>query len=309
MVQRFPITLTQLSYFVECAKTLNMTEASRELHIAQSAVSTAINQLEKSLGATLFVRQRSKGLALTKTGEQLLRDTREIFGRINETIELVRADQREVQGSIDIACFKTITPFLLPQLLERLHQKHPELSVNVLEGDHEECIQALLSGRVELSLNYDLTQTDGIHATRVGEARPHAIIATSHRFARRKKVSLSELAEDSFVLLDLPDSREYFLNMLRVAGIVPNVHYRSSNYETVRSMVAMGRGFSILNQRPLISETYSGERTSIVEISDTVPTLHVTCSTLETSGRTSKVEAVIKAVEAVFEETHPDTTK
>ena len=87
MVQRFSITLTQLSYFAECAKTLNMTEASQELHIAQSAVSTAINQLEKALGAPLFVRQHSKGLVLTSAGESLLRETREIFGRITDAVD------------------------------------------------------------------------------------------------------------------------------------------------------------------------------------------------------------------------------
>ena len=147
MVQRFSITLTQLSYFAECAKTLNMTEASQELHIAQSAVSTAINQLEKALGAPLFVRQHSKGLVLTPAGEGLLHETREIFGRITDAVESIQAGQREVRGTIVIACFQTIAPFLLPQLLQRLGERHPALSVEVIEGDHEESIDALRAGR------------------------------------------------------------------------------------------------------------------------------------------------------------------
>lgn len=307
MVQRFAITLTQLSYFAECAKTLNMTEASQELHIAQSAVSTAINQLEKALGAPLFVRQHSKGLVLTSAGESLLHETREIFGRITDAVDSIQAGQREVRGTIVIACFQTIAPFLLPQLLQRLGERHPELTVEVVEGDHEESIDALRSGRVELALNYDLTESDGIRAEIVGEARPHVIVGTDHRLARRKKVSLSELAEDDFVVLDLPDSREYFLNMLRLAGITPHVRYRSSSYETVRSMVAMGLGFSILNQRPRIRQTYTGERTTILEISDPVPTLHVAVSTLARSGQTAKAAAVADVVREILAEVAPES--
>jgi DNA-binding transcriptional LysR family regulator len=302
MVQRFSITLTQLSYFAECAKKLNMTEASQELHIAQSAVSTAINQLEKALGAPLFVRQHSKGLVLTPAGESLLHETREIFGRITDAVESIQAGQREVRGTIVIACFQTIAPFLLPQLLQRLGERHPELSVEVLEGDHEESIDALRTGRAEVALNYDLTKSEGVRAEIIGEARPHVIVGTGHRLARRKKISLSELADDSLVLLDLPDSREYFLNMLRIAGITPSVRYRSTSYETVRSMVAMGLGFSILNQRPRIRETYTGERTAILEISEAVPTLHVAVSTLARSRMTAKAAAVTETVREILAE-------
>ncbi len=67
-LQSADLTLVQLRYFVTAAMHRSMTEASIDLHVAQSAVSTAIAQLERSLGVQLFVRQRSKGLALTEAG-------------------------------------------------------------------------------------------------------------------------------------------------------------------------------------------------------------------------------------------------
>lgn len=305
MVQRFSITLTQLTYFAECAKTLNMTTASQELHIAQSAVSTAINQLEKALGAPLFIRQHSKGLILTPAGESLLHETRQIFGLITDAVETIQAGQTEIRGTIVLACFKTFAPFLLPQLLGHLQERHPELSIDVVEGDHEECLAALRSGRAEIALNYDLTDAEGIDDERVGEVRPHVIVGTAHRLAKRREVALSELADDPLVLLDLPDSREYFLNILRSAGITPRIKHRSSSYETVRSMVAMGLGYSILNQRPRIQETYTGERTAILEISDPAPSLHVVSSTLTKSGSTAKARAVTDTVREILAEAAP----
>ncbi|KZE11159.1 LysR substrate-binding domain-containing protein [Brevibacterium casei] len=306
MVHRFPITLTQLTYFVECAKTLNMTTASQELHIAQSAVSTAINQLEKALGAPLFVRQHSKGLVLTSAGESLLQETRQIFGLITDAVESIQAGQKEVRGTIVLACFKTIAPFLLPQLLGALEAEHPELTVEVVEGDHEECLAALRSGRAEIALNYDLTENDGIDDERVGTVRPHIIVGTDHRLAGRSEVRLAELDDDPLVLLDLPDSREYFLSILRSGKITPRVKHRSSSYETVRSMVAMGLGYSILNQRPRIAQTYTGERTTILEIADPAPSLHVVTSTLSRSGTTAKAQAVTAAARSILAEAAPE---
>ena len=56
-----------------------MTKAADELHIAQSAVSAAVSQLEQQIGTQLFIRQRARGLALTAAGEEMLRDTRALL--------------------------------------------------------------------------------------------------------------------------------------------------------------------------------------------------------------------------------------
>lgn len=296
MVHRFAITLTQLSYFAECAKTLNMTAASQELHVAQSAVSTAISHLERSLGAALFIRQHSKGLILTAAGESLLRDTHRVFGLLSDSIERIQADQHEIQGAITIACFHPLTPFLLPQLLALLQQRHPQLSVDVIEGDSEENLAALRGGRAEIAIGYDLTAPDGIDQEFIAAIPPHVILHTDHPLASRSEIALAELAGESLVLLDLPDSREYFLSLLSDAGITPQIKYRTKNYEAVRSLVAMGRGFSILNQRPHIEQTYTGSRTVIVEISDAVRSLNVTVSSLAQVERTARARAVAAAV-------------
>ena len=67
-------------------------------------------------------------------------------------------------------------------------------------------------------------------------------------------------------------------------------------------MVAMGLGYSILNQRPRIRQTYTGERTTILEISDSVPTLQVAVSSLARSGRTAQVAAVTEIVREILAE-------
>lgn len=305
MAQRFSITLTQLSYFAECAKTLNMTLASQELHVAQSAVSTAISHLERSLGAALFIRQHSKGLILTPAGESLMRDTQRLFGMLSDTIDTVRADQDEVRGSITIACFSTLSPFILPALAAKLEEHHPNLTLEFLEGDTESSLAALRGGRAELAVHYDLAGGDDIAGEVIGEIRAHVLVPTSHPLAGAGRVRLAQLADDPFVLLDLPDSNDYFLSILRQAGISPRLKHRTSSYETVRSMVASGLGFSILNLRPQIAETYSGNRIAALEIEDDVRGLRFVVSSLSQVARSARARTVAATIREIIEEQHP----
>ncbi|WP_336658517.1 LysR family transcriptional regulator [Leucobacter sp. USHLN153] len=302
MVQRFGITLTQLSYFAECARTLNMTLASQELHVAQSAVSTAISHLERSLETTLFVRQHSKGLVLTPAGEMLLRDSQQLFGLLGDTVDRLRSDRDEVRGSITIACFNTLAPFYLPPLLAKLQDRHPGLQLTTIEGDHEEYLAALRGGRAEIGLGYSLTEADDVASEVVGEVRPHVLVDAEHPLASRKTVALAELAEDPFVLLDLPDSSSHFMSLLRHAGVTPRLKFRTPSYETVRSMVAMKLGFSLLHQRPRIAETYSGARTVTLEISDDVPALRIMVSSPKQVQRSARANAVAAAAREVLAE-------
>lgn len=299
-IQRFPITLTQLTYFAECARTLNMTEASSRMLVAQSAVSTAITQLERSLNTTLFIRQHSKGLILTPQGHQLLADTQELFTMLSNTIEGLHEGQQLVQGSITIACFNTLAPFLVPELLSRLNSEYPELEVEVLEGNDEAILEALRFGRAELGVHYAFAQEEGLSRESIIKVAPHVIVDTKHRFAGRGSVRLEDLADDPYILLNLPSSSQYFLSLLEKANLEPRIAHRSSSYETVRSMVALGLGYSILNLRPNIKRTYTGEKVIPLAIDNDVPSLEVVVSTLTKVQRSQRAAAVTDMIREIL---------
>jgi len=101
------------------------------------------------------------------------------------------------------------------------------------------------------------------------------------------------------ILLDLPFSREYFLRLLNDSHVHPEVRYRSGNYETVRSLVAKGYGFSILNQIPASPVTYGGEKVAAIAISDEVSPLPVVVAALTAMRPTPRSNAVIEAIRTV----------
>lgn len=294
-LSRPDMTLVQLRYFVTAATRRSMTEASVDLHVAQSAVSTAIAQLERTLGVQLFVRQRSKGLALTDAGEQLLRDSRSLLAQVDEITDTVRGHHYDVRGTLRLACFVTLAPFVLPRLISRVQEQHPRLRIEIIEADVDGTVELLLNGTVEGAIAYDFGTVHDLTFDHLYSAAPHVILPADHPLARRKRLKLGELAGQDLVLLDIAHSREYFLGMLAAAGVEPQIRYSSRSYETVRSLVARGQGYSILNHVPQSPLTYDGGELAAIPISGDVPPLDV-CFVRVTDVRATARARVIGAL-------------
>lgn len=252
------MTLVQLRYFLAAATKRSMTEASVDLHVAQSAVSTAIAQLERGLGVQLFVRQRSRGLALTDAGEQLLLDARSLLAQVDEMTDTVRGKHYDVRGTLRLACFVTLAPFVLPRLISRVRELHPNLRIEIIEADVDGTTDLLLSGSVEAAIAYDFGRAHDLTFDPLYTSAPHVILAHDHPLASRPQLELTDLAGEDLVLLDTPHSREYFLGMHEAAGVEPRIRYTSRSYETIRSLVGRGEGYSVLNHIPQSSTTYDG---------------------------------------------------
>jgi DNA-binding transcriptional LysR family regulator len=302
MRRRPDVTLTQLRYFVKAATYLSMTKAADELHIAQSAVSAAISQLEQQIGTQLFIRHRARGLALTAAGEDMLRDTRALLAHLDEVLDSASGHVDQVHGTVRLACFVTLTPFVLPRLLSDLGARHPDLEVEVIETSADAIRTVLRNGTAELALTYDLGLGAGVDAEYLGVAAPYVALPPEHRLAKRKSIRLTELADEPMVLLDLPDSRDYFESLLAKAGVTPNIRYRSASYEAVRGLVARGHGFSILNQVPAHRGTYDGGSVSTVAIRDDLPGLPIVLARLQSVRSTARARAVAAAARDIFAE-------
>ena len=301
MSRRPDVTLTQLRYFERAAAHGSMTHAAVEVRVAQSAVSAAVAQLERQVGTQLFIRQRARGLVLTAAGEEFLSDARAVLAHMDEVLDTARGRGEQVRGTIRVACFVTLAPFFLPELLADLAEHHPGIEVEVIETEAEGLSTALRTGTAEIGLGYDLGLGSEIERQVVADVEPYVILPPEHRLTSRSRIHLADLANDSMVLLDLPHSREYFQQILASAGVTPVVRYRSGSYETVRGLVARGHGYSILNQRPVEDVTYGGARVVPRPIADDLPPLSIVIARLSTVRSTARARAVATRARAVLQ--------
>ncbi|WP_179405599.1 LysR family transcriptional regulator [Burkholderia guangdongensis] len=257
-------SLRQLRYFVVTAEVLSFTAAAKLLHISQPSISSALADLEESLGVQLFIRHHAQGLSLTQAGQDILGKTRDLLKNAEELQAAAKELDVGATGTISLGCMVSLAPPLLPSLMSRFVATHSGISFRTLEAHQEDLLRGLQNGLLDVALTYDLDLTDDIEFVPLLSLPPYAILPSAHRLASRKTISLTDLADEPYVMLDLPHSREYFASLFDGIAPRPLVAFKSAQPEVVRGMVANGLGYSILNFPLRATTTVDGQAFAIV---------------------------------------------
>ncbi|WP_017935041.1 LysR family transcriptional regulator [Nocardioides sp. Iso805N] len=268
-------TLRQLEYFVAVAEAGSVTAAAQSIHLSQSALSTALVELERALNVQLLMRHHARGVTLTPAGEQLLAASRRLLRQATELADEARGLGNEVTGTLHLACFGVLAPYLLPELLAEAAARLPGLEVNTSEVDLAELADGVANGRFELALGYDIVGDQRLETSRLYTLRPYVLLPRTHRLAKRAKVDLAELADEPLALLDLPHSRDYFAGMFGSVGLSPRVRFRTTSSETCRAIVARGLAYTVLNARPRDRSGADAQAVVAVDIAHEAPSLDV----------------------------------
>ena len=264
-------TLIQLRYFIEVARFENMRAAAASLNVSQSTLSASINHLERDLGVQLFLRLPNRALNLSEEGKRLVAGARNLLESAEILHSSLSGASHELGGKLRVVIFAPLAPFVAPRLLAEFKAKYPGIELQFLEGEQQQVLDALRKGECEIALMYDLGVGAEFSMEQVDGLGAHVIVAQEHPLAQGNgTVSLKDIVDQPLVLLDQEHSREYFLKLFSSLGLQPNVAYWVSGYETVRSYVAMGLGYSVLNRRLPHDLTYTGKSVVPLQISDPV---------------------------------------
>jgi len=253
-------TLKQLRYFVAAAEQASVTGAARAIHVSQPSISAAIAQIEDRFELQLFVRHHAQGLSLTPAGRRFLLEARGLLGHAAELQQSALGLADELAGPLDVGCFITFAPLLMPGLLRAFAARFPDIAVKLHEDHTEALIQSLRGGRFDLALTYDLNLGPDIAFEPLAEVPLHVLLPSRHRLAHEAALSLGALIEEPLVLLGLPQSRDYFLSIFYGLGLQPRVAYETPSFEMLRGLVANGHGYAVMHSRPVSDVALDGER-------------------------------------------------
>jgi transcriptional regulator, LysR family len=126
------ISTKQLIYALAVEKTLHFKKAAEACNISQSALSTALNELEKQLGLQIFERDNKKVL-ITPVGRQVLDKARQVKTTLEELRQLADSQKEPLSFPITIGVIPTIGPYLLPRILPTLTRQYPKLKLQIIE--------------------------------------------------------------------------------------------------------------------------------------------------------------------------------
>jgi DNA-binding transcriptional LysR family regulator len=264
----FSYTLRQLQYFDAVASAGSLSAAAAQCNVSATALSLALDELERHLGVQLFVRRKGKGVVLAPAGSRLLGQARQLL--VGAETLAAEADQTAttLTGRFAVGCFSTLTPFFLPGVMGRFQEEHPGLDLEFFEATAPALHEYLLQGRIDAALLYSVDVSPQLAFEPLHEYLPHVIVAEDHALAAQKSVSLRDLSGVPLIQLDLHPSRQNTEKMFASLGLTPSIRYTTTNYELARCLVGRGLGYSIMFQKPASNLTYDGHVVRTVALDD-----------------------------------------
>ena len=274
------ITLKQLEYFVAAGEMSSIKLAAMRINISQPSISSAISHLESEFGVQLFVRHHAQGLALTSSGKTMLREAKLMLRQAQGLYTIAGELNNEMRGQLSVGCMVTLAPMIAPELAHAFSERHPGVTLNMIEGSHQDLLRKLRQVEIDVAICYDLQVPADIEFEPLASLPPHVLLSRNHRLARRTSVELSELADEPMVILDLPQSREYFISLFESKDLAPTIVARAANQEVVRTMVANNYGFTISNVRPRNLTALDGRKLVSVKLAGEHMPMQIGISTL-----------------------------
>ena len=287
------VTLKQLSYFAAVADAGSLASAAKALHVSQPSISAALAVLEDTLEVDLFLRHHAQGVSLTPTGRQLLTTARTILAGAEDFESLAQTATREPAGILRVGCYPTLAAVLMPAIIGRLAYRYPKMKVQMIEGTEDELLPRLEQGDIEQALLFGEKLPNTVKRIVIERCDPYAILPKAHPLARKRSISLHELKNEPFILMDTPAGREYFLTILKNAGISPHIVHRSPSFEVVRGLVGQGLGFSLLVTRPMFHITYDGLELAYLAIKENLNTAMI-CLVRMPTTRTTRLGTIFQ---------------
>lgn len=235
--------LLQLKYFQVVARLEHMTRASEELHISQPSLSKMISRLEKHLGVPLFDRH-GKQIRLNRFGQSFLQRVNRIFAELEEGQYELNDMKGLERGQVFLAAS---TGRLLPELLAAFLKLHPMITIRLLQGTSQNCLQLLDRGEVDLAITHPLIDDPRLKSVGLLEEDMFLAVPPTHRLANQKTAWLHETAEDTFISLTKTyELTQTTMEMCRDSGFQPNIAFECNDAEVILRMVHNGLGVALV---------------------------------------------------------------
>jgi DNA-binding transcriptional LysR family regulator len=264
-------TIRQLEYLVAVGQYSNLTEAARHLRVSQPAITSAIAHLEGIFGQQLFDRHRGSGVSPTAAGHRALVEARNILTLVDDFPGALNIEAKEISGTVSMACFEPLACYQLPAIMGAMAAEFPDVRIEFSLQTQSRIHEGLQTGEFELGFSYDSGFWEDLKKVVLYHVTPYALLPANHRLAAHEVVSLQDLVREPFVLVDLPESREYQLSLMRSFGAEPQVRYYCSNLEVIRGLVANGLGVSLSVTRPVGDRCYDGHQLAYRPLAEAVP--------------------------------------
>ena len=243
---------TGLRTFITAAELESFSLAADQLYLTQPAVSKRIATLEGELGTSLFDRI-GRRVILTEAGRELLPRAKSILNELEDSRRLISNLSGTIAGRLSIGTSHHIGLHRLPPILRRYSAQYPEVELDLHFMDSEAACRAVLAGDLELGIvTLPPEPIDDLESEIIWPDPLFIVAGKDHPLAKYKNVSLQDLSHYPAIL---PSHGTYTRELLEQAlapkGLTLQVGMTTNYLETIKMMVSVGLGWSVLPETML----------------------------------------------------------
>ncbi|MGB0938205.1 MAG: LysR substrate-binding domain-containing protein [Colwellia sp.] len=264
------ISLKQLNYALAVEKTLHFKKAAQLCHVSQSALSTAINELEKQLGILIFERN-NKQVLVTSEGKKILDKAKTIKLEVDELLQLSQVSKSPLSAPMTMGVIPTIGPYLLPKVLPEVRSNYPEFQLKIIEEQSHVLVEKVKSGEIDaaiLALPYNL---DGLMHFDFWQEDFYWVCHKDDCPSKVKEITHAELALEKLMLLKEGHClKDHALAACQLKNKEPS-DFDSASLHTLVQMVAGKLGSTLVPQMALDQLIHNASELRAIHLNEPGP--------------------------------------
>jgi LysR family hydrogen peroxide-inducible transcriptional activator len=293
-------TLRQLEYFAGIVDHGSFRAAAEACFVTQPALSSQIQQLERTLGVRLFERDGRK-VRLSLAGTRLLPRARLTLESASNLVAEAQAQGEPLAGPLRLGVIPTVAPYLLPGLAPEAHRRYPELRLLLHEGQTQDLVEQLNDHQLDLLLLALDVELDGAEEHFLFDDPFVLAVPDGHPLAKRKTVSRSDL--DGLDLLLLEDGHCLREHAFAACSIEPSQEvddFRATSMNTLVHMVASGIGATLLPQMAVQDEADGFRGITLIPFDEPQPSRRIGLVWRHSSPRKEEFRLMAELLMRVF---------
>ncbi len=193
--------LRQLKYFVQIVESGSLAKASRQLFIAQPALSQQIAKLEAEVGKPLLIRS-AKGVTPTENGAALHHHARFLLRQHDQALSIARQEPGTVHGMVSLGLAATTVCAVGPPFMRRIREKFPGIVLNVVEGMSGHLAQMMRLGQLDLAILFSRDAVPDLPAEPLVEEELFLLLPSNSNLVPkgRTRITCAEVAKLPLIL-------------------------------------------------------------------------------------------------------------
>lgn len=288
------ISFKQLSYALAAAETLHFKKASEKCNISQSALSTALNELEKQLGLKIFERN-NKQVLITPAGKKIIRQARQILLQVDELEHFAETHKSPLSFPLSTGIIPTIAPFILPKLLPILKQDYPTAKLNIEENQSGMLVDMVRNGELDTAIIALPFPTPGLLTLKFGEEDFFWITLKGNKYSQQKEINSDEIKQCNLLLLkDGHCLKDHIISVCSMLDKSNKQEFCATSINTLIQMVAGDLGSTLVPEMAVEQLTAQHKSLSVIHLDEPSPHRELVFIFRPNFTRTSSIEALVE---------------